>query len=126
MNIRARTPDVTFLAAVTLVTFVQVRYWDIAWRFGGRRSAEYLFRDLAGWILRAVEPTAGLEDVETLRYFNLFTDTLAISAFSLPALAVLLYGRTRIPRLTSAILRVGVAAYLAWLLVLTPHHDVLR
>jgi hypothetical protein len=121
MNFRARIPDVTFLAAVTLVTFVQFHYQNIIWRFGiGARKAELLFYGLAKAILNSVEPTGRSMNFEDYRRLELLSDVLAISAFCLPALAVLLYGRIRSPRLTSLVLRLGAALYVAWLLVLSP------
>ncbi len=120
MIIRARIPDVTFVAAVFSVAIVQIHYWQIAWRFGGTRRAEFLFRDLAESLIRAAKPANWPMDTVDYRYVDALSDVMAISAFVLPALAVLLYGRTRFPRLTSVILRIGVMFYLAWLLVLSP------
>jgi hypothetical protein len=120
MTFRARIPDVTFLASVALVATVQVHYWDLAPKVAGTRQAEVSFRHLTEALFDITRPANSTIDFLRYRYFEALNDTLAILAFVLPGLAILLLGRTRRPRLTCLVLRVAAALYVAWLLVLSP------
>ena len=120
MGYRLRRPDYTFLAMVVAVAFVQVHYWDVAWRFGGTRLVELRFRDLTLAIFEAMAPRNWGLDLRDYRYLDAASDLLVIATFSVPALAVLLIGRTRRPGLTIAALRIGAALYLSWILLLSP------
>jgi hypothetical protein len=124
MRLRLLAPDVTFVAAVALVATVQAHYWDLAPKVGGTRQAEILVSDLARVIFDAVWRPTSAFDVSGYRYFDPLTVVLGVVLFILPTLPILLVGRTRSPRLTSLVLRLATALYVAWLLVLSPKVNI--
>jgi len=119
MRVQLRPPDFTFVAAAALVAIVQTHYWELASKVGGVRRTQYLLRDLTQALFNVGGSSTSAFDYAAYRHLDQLTDVVAISLFVFPALAILLVGRIRSPRVTIFALRIAAALYVAWLLVLS-------